>query len=101
MSASYKASTGSENCVSVADVAADPTRFTETRCSVIDGLTVTVGKYCERPSFTSARAWRNWASACAIVWLDTSDAGFERIELRIAVPVPPLAAVRGVLRLRR
>src|SRR6185369_1610097 len=36
---------------------------------MIDGLVVTVGKYCDRDSLTRARAARKFASASAMFWL--------------------------------
>src|ERR1035438_2570605 len=40
------------------------------RALVTEGLAVTVGKYCDRACFTTARAARKLASAAATLWLE-------------------------------
>ncbi len=69
-SGSQEASNGNEYSVLVEEVGDEPDGD-DCRDSVTEGLAVTVGKYCDRACFTTARAARKFASETATVWLDT------------------------------
>ena len=68
------------------------------RLFVMEGPTVTVGKYCERACLTMERATRNAAAAEAIFWFDTftcSSSAFNCGSLNISHHLPFSAASFG------
>src|SRR5712691_8285020 len=73
-------------------------RFSDPRDRLTEAPSVAVGKKAERAPRAAARAPRNWASACAIVWLETetcSSRSFKRGSPKVSHHLPRAASSLG------